>query len=590
MFKNIWIGVFALILPILCFAGDKEQLLKTKMLSDLDIIKNTFEVKYAPAEWKKHYAQWDLEEKISEAKAKVLAKDHITVRDYQKILSSFFNSTRDYHVSVQFHSTSVASLPFRVQGANGRYFIAWIDHRLTSLPLAVGDEILKFDGKPIGDVIAELKAADLGNPDSKTDQSKAEMFLTARIGALGLEVPKGAVTITVQHAHSKKVSSYTVNWSYLPEEIKSDNVYKAARMQQAVQMPVAKNAKVQPLTDRPFFHKKMTYAFYDTWRQALHKQYGNIKREAAEGEPDPLGAKKSFIPSLGHLTWQSRENDHFHAYMYKTPDQKTIAYVRIPIYEGTEAMVNEFQNLINLFEERSDALIIDQVDNPGGEVFYMYALASMLHDYPLELPTHRFTITQEDAMFAIEALEDLKKYKVSRAEGDPTYDVSDNTISGYPVTPELIASLKRHFQFILNEWNEGKTFTKPDYLYGIKHLLPHPKAQYTKPILVLVNHMAFSCGDFFPAALQDNKRATIFGTRTAGAGGFVLEHSHPNRLSIASYRLTASLAERLDKKPIENLGVTPDIIYEITAEDLQNNFAGYAGAVQKAVQKLVNKK
>src|SRR5262249_24897199 len=152
---------------------------KTKMISDLDIIKNTFEVKYAPAEWKKSYANWDLEEKISQAKSQILANDKITVRDYQQIVNKFLHSTQDYHVTALFHSTEQAYLPFRVQGAKRRYFIAWVDPHFTSAPLSVGDEIVIFDGKPIGEAIAALKEKELGSTDSKTDQTRAELYLTS---------------------------------------------------------------------------------------------------------------------------------------------------------------------------------------------------------------------------------------------------------------------------------------------------------------------------------------------------------------------------------------------------------------------------
>ena len=102
------------------------QVTKDKMLNDLDIIKNTFEVKYGPAEWKKEYADWSLDEQIDLAKVKVLETKNITIKDYQRILLGFFNSTRDYHVGVSFYSTEAAFLPFRIHSTEGKYYIAWV--------------------------------------------------------------------------------------------------------------------------------------------------------------------------------------------------------------------------------------------------------------------------------------------------------------------------------------------------------------------------------------------------------------------------------------------------------------------------------
>ena len=101
--------------------------------------------------------------------------------------------------------------------------------------------------------------------------------------------------------------------------------------------------------------------------------------------------------------------------------------------------------------------------------------------------------------------------------------------------------------------------------------------------------MSISCGDSFPAILQDNKRATIFGKRTAGAGGGVYagRQTLKNRLGVAGYTLTMSLTLRADGSYLENIGVTPDIEYTVTPDDLQNNYRGYVAAVQRAIENMV---
>lgn len=74
--KAIYFTLLLGLIPLSAFAINQEQLIKNKMIADLDIIKNTFEVKYAPADWKKIYADWDLDEQIDLAKAKVITQDN----------------------------------------------------------------------------------------------------------------------------------------------------------------------------------------------------------------------------------------------------------------------------------------------------------------------------------------------------------------------------------------------------------------------------------------------------------------------------------------------------------------------------------
>src|SRR5690606_18873159 len=128
--------------------------------------------------------------------------------------------------------------------------------------------------------------------------------------------------------------------------------------------------------------------------------------------------------------------------------------------------------------------------------------------------------------------------------------------------------------------------TDPYPLYGIDVIEPHAMVRYTKPVLILTNSMDFSGGDFFPAMMQDNKRAIIFGEKTAGAGGFVVTDIFPNFLGIQDFSYTASLAERKDHRPIENLGVQPDVPYKISVNDLTRNYVEYVQAIKKELKKM----
>lgn len=552
---------------------------KEKMMNDLDIIKSTFEVKYAPKEWKKIFNNWELEEQINLAKVKIAETDNITVKDFQRILHQFFSSTKDYHVGVQFYSTEMAMLPFRVHSTHGKYYVAWVD-RFVSTPINKGDEIVSFDGRPIHEVVTELKIEEFGYPETPTDQGLAEAFLTERIGFAGHIVPQGPVSFTVKHRGQKKLKTYRMNWFYYPEEITSPMTSEsytcmAKGFSQRLQ-------KKQPLGEHPFFYKNMSTYLYDSFKTVAKKRHLQHVKSGHDVDDEDDGficSEHGFLPNLGKIIWEAPENYDFRAYMYENNGQR-IGYIRISDYNGRKSRAREFAEIISVFEQNADALVVDQLNNPGGNLFFMYALASMLSDQPLIVPKQRMTITQEDVYFAFENIEELEEIQSDQ----DAVKVLGTSFAGYPVDYDLAKSMLNYSRFIIDEWNDGRSFTQAYYFYGIDYLKPHIKGHFSKPILFLVNSLDFSCADFMPAILQDNKRATIMGMRTAGAGGYVLDHSFPNLFGVAGFSFTGSIAERLDNNPIENLGVIPDITYEMTEKDLQENYEDFVKAINKEVK------
>ena len=259
--------------------------------------------------------------------------------------------------------------------------------------------------------------------------------------------------------------------------------------------------------------------------------------------PNETGEKYSYIPELGDVIWTAAEDCPFDAYIFVNAENNSIGYVRIPEYIGDAEEIKAFEELIQRFESVTDALVIDEINNPGGYLFYLYALASTLTEKPLYTPKHRVTLTQEDIFYAqdtIEAREEITNDEEAK-------EVFGDTLQGYPVTYQMTLVID-YFRFIINEWEQGHYLTAPTHIYGIDQINPNQNAHYTKPILVLVNELDFSGGDFFPAILQDNKRATIMGTRTAGAGGYVTGFSYPNRFGMILLHLTGSIAERIEGK------------------------------------------
>ncbi|HXS99290.1 MAG TPA: protease-like activity factor CPAF [Elusimicrobiota bacterium] len=532
--------------------------LQKSMLQNLDFIQSAFSAQYGPGQWKESHEGWDLDKRIAEAKAQVLATPGMTIDQYHDVLRRFFGSMKDFHVSVQFNATAASTLPFSVVGANGRYFIEYIDRSKlpeTTFPFHVGDELVAFGGKKTSDVVADLVKREGGNT-AQTEAALAALFLTSRRAASFGDVQSGPVSVTVKPKGSDKPLTRQLLWDYTPELISGPTTGK-----QSWTLRAQEDAAKKPF---PFP------------TEMLSPVAGAVGTPTA-ANPFGLGGRDSFLPALGKKTWASADDDIFSAYEFELPDGRKIGYVRIASYEvdDANAAVAEFAGLMKKFQAETDALVIDQVNNPGGSVFYMYALASMLTDQPLTTPQHHVAITQDDVSSALDFLktEPLVKNDALAKK------VLGESQEGYPVDYMFYRHMVEYSRFIVSQWNAGKTLTDPTFLDGVDMINPSPVAQFTKPVVLLINELDFSGGDFFPATLQDNKRATLFGTRTAGAGGFVRSVKYPNNVGVAGFSMTGSIAVRADHQPIENLGVRADVQYAPTAADLQNGFADYAKSV-----------
>ncbi len=533
-----------------------------KMVADLDFMKHVLEVGYAPRIWKENHSKWNLNEALINSKASILSHDKITLKQFQQIVRDFLGSVQDYHVGVIFFSTESATLPFTIKGANGRYFIQSIDMQRLSpdvYPIEVGDEVIEFNGRPVLEVIAELKSLGGRHANPLTDQSLAEMTLTYRNGSLGDHVPKGPINVKIKSTSDGRLQSYQLMWNYQHERIK--NWPEMSWINEGME------AFMGPTQNKGIIQQKKVF----------FNPIAKLHSHPLCGSKGKMSSSKSFVPPLGPII-ETIAEDTFYAYIYRNEQGKNVGYVRIPHYIlNKESDFEQFENIINMMQNTTEALVIDQVDNVGGYVLSLYALASMLTDYPLETPKHRLMINQHEVFEAFAMLDILN---LIQSDEDAKLRIHSPAC---PKTYQQALFLKEFFRFIIDEWNAGRVLTNPIHIEGVDQINPHPRCRYTKPILVLINELDFSAGDFFAAIMKDNKRAKLFGTRTAGAGGYVRVVEFPNSNGIRLFTYTASIAERANKQPIEGIGVTPDIVYKVTEEDLQYGYQSYISAVNQVI-------
>jgi len=577
------------------------NLTQQKMSRTLYQVASIFAEQYAPIDWKKERFAVDLKREYDKANAAIIADPKITTRGFQDVLTTFVASMRDYHVSISYNSTERAKLPFLVAGAEGKHYFAYIDREklpMKLFPFRVGDEVVAFDGKPTSQAVAEL-AARLGGNTTETDLRLAELFLTNRRRGRGdVNIPDGDVTLAIRSAG--KLYKVKMPWDYVPELIPQDAPVRDSGLLETLEPKLGTpeafdlNAPLGP-DAAPRLPEGELKAFkaraFGDASHPMTKLFADMRAEAA-ANPFMMGARKSFVPRMGEIVWETKDDDHFHAYIFKTPDGRKVGFVRIAAYDGGAKEVARFGKIMAKFQKETDALVIDQVSNPGGAVFYLYALASHLTDKTLLTPRHRLIIGESDAQWAAELLLKIINAQQGRAAKAPKASSEDDGAdewSGYPVTQKFMVLMVQFAQFILKQLEAGARFTAPTHLWGVADIDPAPNAEerYTKPIVLLTNALDFSGGDFFPAIMQDNKRATILGVRTAGAGGAVKPYSLPNQFGIEDLAATWTLAQRPDGRPIENLGVDPDIAYEFTAKDLRTGFAQYRRRVLDALAGLL---
>lgn len=89
----------------------------------------------------------------------------------------------------------------------------------------------------------------------------------------------------------------------------------------------------------------------------------------------------------------------------------------------------------------------------------------------------------------------------------------------------------------------------------------------TKPVVVLVNKGSASASEIFSGAIKDNKRGVIVGTQSFGKGLVQEINKLPNQAGI---NITIQKYLTPNGTDIHKKGIAPDIVVELTEEDVKN--------------------
>lgn len=556
---------------------------------DLEIVRSLYETVYAPMEWKEAHYNYRFEDAFKLAKEQIIADPNLSIRGFHQVIQKFLGSLNDYHVDVTFDSEEVSILPFDVLPSKNQFFLSWIESSRTfrggSFRPEVGDELIEFNGQPAALAIRDLQQKAGRSANEETDRALAAISLTLRFGGEADITPEGEALVKIRSAKKGVVSTFKVDWYHAAESFKHPHDFLESWL------PFWSQSEAEEEVEVPSFN--MIYPPLANKRRLLFER-------ASRGR---FGSPKGPLPALGSIVWEYKRNlknfkeepkdPPLRAYMYKNEQNNAIGYVRIPSFSRED--INEFGTIINTIEKHAELLVIDILDNPGGDVNYMFDTLSVLADRPMKVLTDVFKLNYGMIRKYIALKQNMEAYLDLIAQAESALKVTS------PAKQQEIANLKRmiakkpallrqigFLNQIVEEWNAGHLITKPLYFAGVSKINPNPAVHFSKPVVLLINELDMSCGDYFAAVLKDNGRALLFGKRTAGAGGAVetMNFDYTNT-GIKDLSYTTSIGNRLDFSVLEDFGVEPHVVYDLAPEDIQNNYSGYLKSLNETIAAIL---
>ena len=267
------------------------------------------------------------------------------------------------------------------------------------------------------------------------------------------------------------------------------------------------------------------------------------------------------------------EKPDIYAALYKYQG-KTIFLVRQATYAPSgftsPIYLKAYQALFYEYQDLADVMVLDQTHNPGGSY-----CADFYNLFAQDGDTQGAEVLRADRKW-------INELKVTGPTTDPaeigTWDSRLSEAWGLLVE---------------KAYDHGDLLSEPIPLFSGAFYAQKQAMTWTKPMLVLIDELAGSCGDMFPMLVRANHRAKMFGQNTMGLGGNVEEVG-----ILANSRVTVKLTRgmfypyRADRAPtqdefIENHGIAPDYVYNHTVSDLRAGYFTYVKSFSdKALEQI----
>lgn len=568
MKKWLQFGLVLLVFTVSCRVRDvgsrsalnQRNLTKEEAMDDFRDLVTKIKTLYGPLAYKEQRFGYSFDQITKETEIAVQAarNDAEVFGAFAKLLTKF----KDGHVSIKFPSNSDDKpigykIPIMLTPIEKRAIVASIGDELKESDgsyggIAIGDELIQIDGKKPFDLMPIITSyRSLGNDVS--DEHLIKNVLDRPFYITELVPTQAEARLIFQKPDGKTVEKRLL-WRMKTEYNGFENNFvgggkwKDWFIAHEI-LSIDKMGNPQPI-------------FVNDQTQAKFK-FVTLK-------PDETHLKKYGLDPA-----KDKVGDIYTAlYRY---NGKSILLVRQPGYYNDDPMTDEesnkwitnqikaYQAILDQYQELADVLVVDQTHNPGGWLSYAIGFFSIF-------------ISEEkpgfvQAMHADRQWIDGFKQMALAADKD--------------LKSEASRRLLYYAKVVEDSYNKGQALTAPIPMESDFTLKP-ATFSWKKPMLVLADELAGSCGDIFPMLVKRASVAKIFGQRTMGLGGNV-ETTQPGLIrSNAEVHLTRGLyttyrsdGNYSNADYVENNGVQPDIPYTLTVDDFRAGMVGYVEEFSK---------
>jgi len=545
------LSVFLLGLSLVSSAFDLRPLSKEQVSEDLGQIQRLVEEYYGPLQFKERNGKFELVKIIEEIEQDIQKSK--SEPEALGALARALGKLNDGHVSIRFKeyasSPGQVKLPFFLTPVENRAIVAEVENSAKGLGIDVGDEVISIDGTPA------MKFAEIASKYQSLGNSRSNQHLlvhaTRRPTYMTEIVPQNAeARIVVKKADGK---NDTIPLIWRPTSLYDKKILfvEPPQGERGYRLVVPFASQLNTTAQGTRLTMGDAYPFFLTDQ---NKQTHRLTQVYVNDD------------SLKKFGLERKDAPGIFAALYKHQD-RNILLIRQPTYDLKDygAYIQHYKAILDQFEPFADVLVIDQTHNPGGNSGYLEAFFRL---FIKEKSASVVQFMRADRKW-VRRFEDLARYVDKDLESESSRQLL--------LRAKMVEDANARGDFFIST---------PIPINQDPEVSPDPQYTWKKPLIVLTDELAGSCGDLFPLLMKKAGFKT-FGQPTMGLGGSV-EDVGELMHSGASVNLTRGLFVlynpdgKYDEKDFaENTGVPVDEAYTHTVEDFRNGFVKYLEAASK---------